>query len=112
VDIVAEAGLGRWTLYGSDYALGAWGPLVIEIICQGNLCPTPTVVAVPMTCVKLGDIDANGGAEPTDMSLLVNRLNGMATPAEIDPLRFDLDRNGGAEPGDLSLLVVILNGML
>jgi len=112
VDVVAEAVAGRWTLYGSGYALGAWGPLVIEVVCQGNLWPTPTVVTVPMTCVKLGDIDGNGGAEPTDMSLLINRLNGITTPAEIDALRFDLDRNGGAEPGDLSLLVVILNGML
>jgi len=63
-----------------------------------------------MTVRKLGDIDGNGGAEPGDMSLLVNRLNGMDTSG-LPACAFDLDTNGGAEPGDMSLLVNILNGM-
>jgi hypothetical protein len=112
VTFQAQTEPGRWMVYGSDYALRASGLLEIEVICQGNYWPTPTIKSAPMKCEKLGDIDGNGGAEPTDVSLLVNRLNGMPTPTGIDPLRFDLDLNGGPEPGDLSLLIVILNGML
>ncbi|MBN2581677.1 MAG: hypothetical protein JXL80_01315 [Planctomycetes bacterium] len=112
VDIEAGPTAGQWTLYGSDYDLDAAGSLVIEVTCQGDLWPTPGTARLSLKCEVLGDIDGNGGAEPTDVSALINKLNGLATSSITDELRFDLDSNGGAEPSDLSLLIVILNGLL
>jgi len=87
------------------------GPLVIEVICTGNKSSEATVVEVPFECRFLGDLDGNGGAEPTDMSLLINKLNAMDTSG-LHAYAFDLDKNGGPEPTDLSILINILNGML
>jgi len=87
------------------------GDLVIEVVCQGNRAAEPTTVEVPFKVRPLGDLDGNGGAEPTDMSLLINKLNGMDTSG-FHKYAFDLDKNGGSEPTDLSLLVNILNGVM
>jgi len=84
---------------------------VIEVICTGNKSPEATVLEVPFACRFLGDLDGNGGAEPTDMSLLINKLNGTDTSG-FHAYAFDLDKNGGAEPTDLSILINILNGVL
>jgi hypothetical protein len=96
-------------IYGSDRSLGAVGPLTLSVVATGDVAGRAEV-QIPFTCRVLGDIDGNGGAEPTDMSALVNRLNGMDTTG-FHAYAFDLDTNGGAEPGDMSLLVNILNGM-
>ncbi|MBN1507782.1 MAG: hypothetical protein JW955_13105, partial [Sedimentisphaerales bacterium] len=64
----------------------------------------------PLVVRSLGDVDGNGGVEPTDMAALINALNGMP-PQGYDAEAFDLDANGGAEPGDLSVLINILNGL-
>ncbi|HOI55654.1 MAG TPA: dockerin type I domain-containing protein [Phycisphaerae bacterium] len=86
------------------------GPLVLRVTATGNV-QGEDVVLVPVTVRPLGDIDGNGGAEPTDTSLLINKLNGMDSSG-MHRYAFDLDRNGGAEPTDLSMLTNILNGML
>ncbi|HOI56341.1 MAG TPA: hypothetical protein PLP01_13920, partial [Phycisphaerae bacterium] len=96
-------------IYGSDRSLAAFGGLTLSVVATGDVAGSAEVL-VPFTCRKLGDIDGNGGAEPTDMSALVNRLNGMDTTG-FHAHAFDLDTNGGAEPGDMALLVNILNGM-
>jgi len=100
-------------ILGSDRnkAAPTAGALVIEVICTGNKAAEPTVLEVPFTCRLLGDLDGNGGAEPTDMSLLINKLNGTDTSG-FHAYAFDLDKNGGAEPTDLSILINILNGVL
>jgi hypothetical protein len=109
VDIVdGDTELERW-VYGSDRSLGATGQLMLSVVATGNVAGRAEVL-VPFRCRVLGDIDGNGGAEPTDMSALINRLNGMDTTG-YHPYAFDLDSNGGAEPGDVSLLVNIMNGM-
>jgi hypothetical protein len=92
----------------SDGAAGT-GPLVLRVTATGDVSGQ-AFADVAMTVRKLGDIDGNGGAEPGDMSLLVNRLNGIDTSG-LPACAFDLDTNGGAEPGDMSLLVNVLNGM-
>ncbi len=86
------------------------GSLVLRVTVTGNV-QGEDVVLVPMTVRPLGDVDGNGGAEPTDTAMLINRLNGMDTSG-MHRYAFDLDRNGGAEPTDLSILTNILNGML
>jgi len=96
-------------LFGSDRSLGLHGSLVVDVTVTGDVAGS-TTIGVPFTCRKLGDIDGNGGAEPTDMALLVNTLNGRQ-PADIHDKAVDLDCNGGAEPTDMALLVNILNGM-
>ncbi|NLX57531.1 MAG: PQQ-like beta-propeller repeat protein [Phycisphaerae bacterium] len=96
-------------LFGSDRSLGLHGSLVVDVTVTGDVAGS-TTIGVPFTCRKLGDIDGNGGAEPTDMALLVNTLNGRQ-PADIHNKAVDLDCNGGAEPTDMALLVNILNGM-
>ncbi|MBN2584118.1 MAG: hypothetical protein JXL80_13720 [Planctomycetes bacterium] len=60
---------------------------------------------------RTGDIDCNGGVEPTDLGLLINKLNGMPDPG-FTMREFDMDGNGGAEPTDMSILINILNGLL
>ncbi|MBN2584002.1 MAG: PQQ-binding-like beta-propeller repeat protein [Planctomycetes bacterium] len=96
-------------IYGSDRSLGLDGYLTLDVTAAGNVAGS-TTIGVPFRCRVLGDIDGNGGAEPTDMSSLINTLNGMKPPG-IPDAAFDLDANGGAEPGDLSLLINILNGL-
>ncbi|MBN2581613.1 MAG: leucine-rich repeat domain-containing protein [Planctomycetes bacterium] len=85
------------------------GTLTLRVTVTGNVAGE-TTVDVPITVRPLGDIDGNGGAEPTDMSALINKLNGLDTSGFPDRA-FDLDSNGGAEPGDLSLLINVLNGL-
>ena len=99
-------------IYGSDRTLGASGDLILEVICQGDIVPLPITVEVPFNCRIIGDVDGNGGAEPTDVSLLINKLNGIATPTIPHDRSFDLGANGGAEPGDVSVLINVLNGVL
>ena len=98
-------------IHGSDRTAGTNGALVLDVSCQGDICPTPTVVAVPFSCNIIGDVDGNGGAEPTDVSLLINKLNGLGNGGFHDKA-FDLDANGGPEPGDVSILINVLNGLL
>lgn len=85
------------------------GEVTIQVLVEGDVAGE-SLLSMVFTCRALGDIDGNGGAEPTDLSALINALNGMP-PAGIHPYAFDLDKNGGAEPGDVSLLMNILNGM-
>jgi outer membrane protein assembly factor BamB len=96
-------------LFGSDRSLGRDGPLVLDVTVTGDVAGS-TTISVPFYCRKLGDIDGNGGAEPTDMALLVNTLNGRRPP-DIHQKAVDLDCNGGAEPTDMALLVNVLNGI-
>jgi hypothetical protein len=124
VEKVADSGSGEVTVvadpqgdpllyyvYGglrSD-GIAETGALVLRVTAVGDVSGQ-AVAEVTLSVRRLGDIDGNGGAEPGDMSLLVNRLNGM-DPSGLPACAFDLDTNGGAEPGDVSLLVNILNGM-
>ncbi|MBN2581614.1 MAG: leucine-rich repeat domain-containing protein [Planctomycetes bacterium] len=85
------------------------GPLTLRVTVNGNVSGA-TELLLPLSVRVLGDIDANGGVEPSDLSLLILELNGMHPPG-YDAWTFDIDSNGGAEPGDLSLLINILNGM-
>jgi len=112
VDIQPGATELEWAVFGSDRAGGTDGPLVLEVICQGDLSTSAAVVELPLQCRLMGDVDDNGGPEPTDIALLINRLNGIPTPPHIHANAFDLDANGGAEPADVSILIAILNGLL
>ena len=96
-------------ILGSPRSDGTAGSLVLTVTATGNVWGE-AVVSVPFAVRRLGDIDGNGGAEPTDMAMLVMCLNGMA-PAGVHRRAFDLDANGGAEPGDMAMLVNILNGI-
>ena len=99
-------------VYGSMRSDGSTGTgtLDLQLTVTGNIAGQ-TSQQVSFRCRKLGDIDGNGGTEPGDMALLINRLNGMPLPPGYNYWMFDLDTNGGAEPGDMSLLVNILNGI-
>ena len=99
-------------ILGSDRAAGTDGSLVLEVVCQGDLSGAATIVDLPFHCRLLGDVDGNGGPEPTDVALLVNHLSGAPTPPEIHAKAFDLDANNGPEPADVSILILILNGQL
>ncbi|MBN2583997.1 MAG: hypothetical protein JXL80_13110 [Planctomycetes bacterium] len=97
-------------LYGSVRGTypASYGALVLRVTATGDRAGA-TVQDVPFTVRRLGDIDGNGGVEPTDFSALINALNGMP-PAEYPARAYDLDANGGAEPGDASMIINILNG--
>ncbi|MBN2582372.1 MAG: hypothetical protein JXL80_04840 [Planctomycetes bacterium] len=90
--------------------LAGSGDLVIEVVCRHAYWPE-RIIEVPFTVRPLGDIDGNGGAEPTDISLLINKLNNLDTSG-FHPYAFDLDKNGGAEPTDLSVLINVLNALM
>ena len=98
-------------IHGSDRTAGTSGFLILEVSCQGDVAADPTVFEVPFWCNIIGDIDGNGGGEPTDVSLLINKLNGLGNGGFHDKA-FDLDANGGPEPGDVSILINVLNGLL
>ncbi|MBN2581877.1 MAG: right-handed parallel beta-helix repeat-containing protein [Planctomycetes bacterium] len=94
-------------IYGSDRSLEAEGTLTLSVVATGDVAGQAEV-QVPFKCRLLGDVDDNGGVEPTDMSALINKLNGLDVSG-FHAYAFDIDSNGGAEPGDLSLLINILN---
>jgi len=96
-------------VYGSDRGLDADGSLTLDVVVTGNVSGS-TTVSVPFSCRKLGDVDGNGGAEPSDVSLLIMKLNGLP-PAGYHDQAFDIDANGGAEPSDVMLVINILNGL-
>jgi hypothetical protein len=112
-EVVVSAGANdlEKLIGGSDRSAGTNGSLVLEVTCQGDIAPDPTVLTVPFSCNILGDVDGNGGAEPQDVSLLINKLNGLGNGGFHDNA-FDIDANGGAEPGDVSILINVLNGVL
>jgi len=97
-------------VYGSMRSDGTagTGPLILEVTVTGDLAGEMTQ-EVSFTCHKLGDIDGNGGPAPGDLSLLINKLNGLGNGGFHDKA-FDLDANGGAAPADVFLLINILNG--
>ncbi|MBN2584254.1 MAG: hypothetical protein JXL80_14425 [Planctomycetes bacterium] len=99
-------------VYGSMRTDGATGTgnLTLQITVSGDVDGQVTE-QVSFKCRRLGDINGNGGVEPSDMSLLINCLNNMTPPPGFDDRMYDLDANGGAEPTDLSLLINILNGL-
>ena len=97
-------------IHGSPRADLDDGDLILEVTATGDIAGA-TTVEVPFACNIIGDIDGNGGAEPTDVSLLINKLNGLGNGGYHDKA-FDLDANGGAEPGDVSILINVLNGLL
>ena len=94
-------------IVGSPRLGGAAGPLLLGIWFTEEMVGIPWFM-VPFTCRPLGDVDGNGGAEPADVSLLINKLNGLGNGG-FDDKAFDLDANGGAEPGDIAILIHILN---
>jgi len=96
-------------VYGSNRSLEADGPLTLDVVVTGNVAGS-TTVSVPFVCRKLGDVDGNGGAEPSDVSVLILKLNGLP-PAGMHDRAFDIDGNGGAEPGDVQVLINIMNGL-
>ncbi|MBN2584098.1 MAG: hypothetical protein JXL80_13615, partial [Planctomycetes bacterium] len=99
----------RGSMRNNDNDLENCGDLTLRVTCTGDQNGETTADAL-IVCRPLGDLDGNGGPEPTDMSILILALNGMAPPG-YTPRTFDLDANGGAEPGDLSLLINVLNGL-
>jgi len=87
------------------------GALVLEVTATGDIAGATTVYVLFESRI-IGDVDGNGGAEPGDLSLLINKLNGVPTPTVPNDRSFDLDANGGAEPTDVSILINVLNGVL
>ncbi|MBN2582308.1 MAG: hypothetical protein JXL80_04515 [Planctomycetes bacterium] len=85
------------------------GPLTLRVTATGDVTG-PVTVDVPLRVRVLGDIDGNGGAEPGDLCVLINALNGLPTGG-IPLAALDLDLNGGVEPGDMSILINVLNAL-
>jgi len=100
-----------WEIVGSRREEGLAGELTLEVLVAGVDLGGEGATTVPLTVRLLGDVDDNGGAEPSDVSLLILKLNGVP-PGGYHDNAFDLDGNGGAEPGDVSILINILNGQL
>ncbi len=109
INVDGSTTLGYYT-HGSPRVDLDDGDLILEVTATGDMAGA-TTVEVPFACNIIGDIDGNGGAEPTDVSLLINKLNGLGNGGYHDKA-FDLDANGGAEPGDVSILLNVLNGVL
>ncbi len=57
-----------------------------------------------------GDIDLNGGVEPTDMAILVNALNGQMKLDAVSLHQADMNGDGALEPTDMAMMVNRLNG--
>jgi hypothetical protein len=100
-----------WEILGSRCLVGRSGHVVLDVTVRTLFGRRSCQATAELDVVLLGDIDGNGGAEPTDLALLVNRLNGQE-PAGYSVRHFDIDGNGGAEPGDVAVMVNILNGMI
>ena len=83
--------------------------MVLEVTATGDIAGA-TTVEVPFESRVLGDVNADGGAEPGDLSLLIKKLSGVPTPMVLNDRSFDLDANGGVEPSDFAILINILNG--
>ena len=86
------------------------GNVGLEILVAGVDVGGGGSTSTTLTVRPLGDVGGNGGAEPGDVSLLINKLNGFSNWPGISDRAFDLDANGAAEPGDVSILINILNG--
>jgi len=99
-------------VYGSlrSDGLAGTGPLILRVTVTGDVSGQQTI-DLPLTVRPLGDIDGNGGAEPGDVQLLMNELNGLPNPAGMHENAFDIDANGGPEPGDVQIMMNILNGL-
>ncbi len=98
-------------VYGSlrSDGLADAGPLTLRVTVTGNVSGEQTI-DLPMTVRRLGDIDGSGAPEPSDVSLLIMKLNGIP-PEGYDDSAFDLDTNGAAEPTDVQILMNVLNGL-
>lgn len=100
-----------WVVRSGPVASAAAGDVVLTIGVRGLDAGGQGQTACPLTVRRLGDVDNNGGVEPTDLSALINCLNG-CRPEGCDPRAFDLDGNGGAEPTDAVILINVLNGIM
>ncbi|MBN2584972.1 MAG: M28 family peptidase [Planctomycetes bacterium] len=100
-----------WYVLGGTHDVAPVGNVKLNVTITGTDHGGSGKASAALTVRLLGDINVDGGVEPSDMSLLINDLNGMPLPAGYESRQFDLDANGGAEPGDLSLLINILNGL-
>jgi len=99
-----------WIVRGGTAESAAAGNVVLTIAVCGLDAGGQGQTTCSLTVRRLGDVDNNGGIEPTDLSILVNYLNGQQPPG-YDPRAFDLDGNGGAEPTDEAILIDRLNGI-
>jgi hypothetical protein len=99
-----------WIVRGGEVALAAAGDVVLSAVVRGRDNGAQGLAAATLKVRRLGDVDANGGVEPTDLSAMVNCLNGMP-PEPHDPRAYDLNGDGGAEPSDMAILINILNGL-
>jgi len=84
--------------------------LTLEVTATGDVSGQDTVTLPFFRVRPLGDVDGNRAPEPSDVQLLINKLNGIPTPGHHDNA-FDLDANGAAEPADVQVLINILNGL-
>ena len=98
-----------WLIGGGNVNTEAPGDVVLAISVEGIECGGTGSAECLLTVRLLGDIDGNGVAEPDDLSLLTNALNGTPDPA-LDPAAFDLDADGAIQPSDVLPMVSILNG--
>jgi len=100
-----------WEIVGSRRGDGAAGEVTLQVLVDGVDVGGEGATTKTLTVRLLGDVDGNGGAEPGDVQLLINELNGLPNPEGIHVKAFDIDANGGAEPGDVQVLMNVLNGL-
>lgn len=98
-----------WIVRGGRVGVDPVGRVDLDIEVTGLTAGGQGAATAWLTVRRLGDVDGNGGAEPTDMSLMINRMNGKPVP--YPDRAMDLDVNGGVEPTDLSMLTNLLNGV-
>ena len=109
---VATANPLVWEIRGGQYKVDPKGMVQLDVTVYGLDVGGQGKTISNVKVRPLGDIDDNGGSAPGDVSILINRLNGILHPGVPDPRGYDLDGNGGCAPGDVSVLINVLNGVV
>lgn len=99
-----------WIVLGGQVDEAAPGSVTLTVAVNGSDGECCGETACSLTVRPLGDVDGNNGVEGTDMTIMIQALNGLSG-AGYDVRVFDLDGNGGVEPTDLSIMTNLMNGM-
>ncbi|MBN2582416.1 MAG: hypothetical protein JXL80_05060 [Planctomycetes bacterium] len=100
-----------WEILGSEYPTARAGHVVLDVTVRTLFGRRSCNCTAELDVILLGDINQSNEVSPTDLSLLIMKLNNMAPPG-YTTRHFDIDGNGGAEPTDMTVLINILNGIL
>lgn len=90
-----------------EYYCGEENYLYLDYICP-NGCEDGACIVGENICDN-ADIDGNGGVEPTDLSIIINALNGLSVPYSDSIL--DVNDDGVVDDGDKDFITDCLNGI-